>query len=79
MNNQLNQILQNIAMAKKQGKNPQAIMNTWMQQNPQMQQTMTQFKNMSNGRNPREFVMQLAMQQGVDEMTIGLINEIINN
>lgn len=37
-----------------------------MQSNPNMQQTMTQLKNMSNGKSPREMVMQLAKQQGID-------------
>lgn len=79
MNNQFNQILQSMALAKKQGKNPQMIMNSMLQQNPQMQQTLTQFKNMSNGRSPKEFVMQYAKQQGLDEITMGFINDIINN
>lgn len=79
MNNQLNQTLQNILNAKKQGKDPKAIMGYMFQQNPQMQQTMTQLKNMSNGRNPKEFIMQMAKQNGVEEATLGLINEIFNN
>lgn len=79
VNNQLNSVLQNIAMAKKQGKNPKMIMNMIMQQNPQMQQTLTQLQNMANGRNPKEFIMQLAKQNGVDENAIKLIKDIINN
>jgi hypothetical protein len=78
-NNQLNSVLQNIAMAKKQGKNPKMIMNMIMQQNPQMQQTLTQLQNMANGRNPKEFIMQIAKQNGIDEVSIGIINEILNN
>lgn len=80
MNNpQLNQTLQYIAMAKKQGKNPQMIMNAMLQQNPQMQQQLTQLKNMVGNRNPREFFMQMAMQNGVEASTIEIINEILNN
>lgn len=80
MNNpQLNQTLQYIAMAKKQGKNPQMIMNTMLQQNPQMQQQLTQLKNMVGNRSPREFIMQMAMQNGVEASTIEIINEILNN
>jgi len=80
MNNpQLNQTLQYIAMAKKQGKNPQMIMNAMLQQNPQMQQQLTQLKNMANGRNPKEFIMQMAMQNGVEASTIEIINQILNN
>ena len=79
INNQLNSVLQNIAMAKKQGKNPQMIMNNLLQQNPQMQQTLSQLKNMVGNRNPKEFFMQMAKQNGVQETTFALIDEIFNN
>lgn len=79
VNNQLNSMLQNIAMAKKQGKNPQMIMNMMLQQNPQLQQTLTQLKNMSNGRNPKDFIMQLARQNGVEETTLAMLGEMFNN
>ena len=78
-NNQLNQTLQNIAMAKKQGKNPQMLMNIMLQNNPQMQQTLAQLKNMVGNRNPKEFFMQMARQNGVQEATFALIDELFNN
>ena len=77
-NNNFNLSLQDILNAKRQGKNPQSFMNDILQKNPQIQQTMTQFKNMTNGKNPRDFVLQLAKQQGYDEASIGIINEILN-
>jgi hypothetical protein len=79
VNNQLNSVLQNIAMAKKQGKNPKMIMNMLMQQNPQMQQTLTQLKNMVGNRNPKDFFMQLAKQNGVEETTLAMLGEMFNN
>ena len=79
VNNQLNSVLQNIAMAKKQGKNPKMIMNMIMQQNPQMQQTLTQLQNMVGNRNPRDFFMQLARQNGVEETTLAMLGEMFNN
>ena len=79
VNNQLNSVLQNIAMAKKQGKNPKMIMNMIMQQNPQMQQTLTQLQNMVGNRNPKEFIMQLAKQNGVEETTLAMLGEMFNN
>jgi hypothetical protein len=79
VNNQLNSVLQNIAMAKKQGKNPKMIMNMIMQQNPQMQQTLTQLKNMVGNRNPKDFFMQLAKQNGVEETTLAMLGEMFNN
>lgn len=42
------------------GGTPQQVMQMLIQRNPNIQQTMTQFKNMSNGKSPREMVMQLA-------------------
>ena len=78
-NSQLNSVLQNIAMAKKQGKNPKMIMNMMLQQNPQMQQTLTQLQNMANGRNPRDFFMQIAKQNGVEEATLSMLGEMFNN
>lgn len=79
MNNQFNYTLQNIMLAKKQGKNPQQIMQQIMQSNPQFQQTLTQLQNMSQGRNPKEFIMQLAMQNGVDEIGMQMIAQIFDN
>lgn len=78
-NNQLNTFLQNIAMAKKQGKNPKMIMNMMLQQNPQLQQTLTKLQNMANGRSPKEFIMQLAKQNGIEETTLNIIQEMFNN
>lgn len=78
-NNQLNTFLQNIAMAKKQGKNPKMIMNMMLQQNPQLQQTLIQLQNMANGRSPKEFIMQMAKQNGVEEATLSMIEDMFNN
>ena len=78
-NNSLNATLQNILNAKKSGKNPQMLISNMLQQHPQMQQSLTQLKNMANGRNPKEFFTQLAKQQGVDEVALGIINEILND
>ena len=79
VNNQLNSVLQNIAMAKRQGKNPKMIMNMIIQQNPQMQQTLTQLQNMVGNRNPRDFFMQLAKQNGVEEATLAMLGDMFNN
>lgn len=79
VNNQLNSTLQNIAMAKKHGKNPQMIINSILQQNPQVKQTMTQLQNMANGRSPKEFFMQMAKQNGVDETTLSMLSEMFDN
>ena len=78
-NNQLNYALQNIANAKRQGKNPQMVMNMMLQQNPQIQQTLMQLKNMVGNRNPKEFFMQMAKQNGVEETTLAMLNQMFDN
>jgi hypothetical protein len=55
------------------------IMNMIMQQNPQMQQALTQLQNMANGRNPKEFIMQIAKQNGVEETTLAMLGEMFND
>jgi hypothetical protein len=78
MNNgyDVNQALQNIIAMKNSGKNPQAILQMLMQQNPQVSQLMTQFRNMSNGQNPRDFITQMARQQGLSEQNISAIQQM---
>ena len=50
-----------------------------LQSNPQMQQTLKQLKNMSNGKSPREFFMQMAKQNGVGETTLSILDEMFKN
>ena len=79
MNGNINSNIQQIMAFKRQGKSPQAVMQILMQQNPQLQQTMAQMKNMANGRNPRDFVMQLAKQNGADDMSLQMISQMFDN
>lgn len=67
MNNNINNVISQIMALKKQGMTPQAVAQMMFHQNPQLQMYQTQLKNMSNGKNPQEFVMQLARQNGVTE------------
>lgn len=78
MNNgyDVNQALQNIIAMKNSGKNLQMILQMLMQQNPQVAQLMTQFRNMSNGQNPRDFITQMARQQGLSEQNISAIQQM---
>ena len=78
MNNgyDVNQALQNIIAMKNSGKNPQAILQILMQQNPQVGQLMTQFRNMSNGKNPKDFITQMARQNGLSEQNISAIQQM---
>ena len=81
MNNgyDVNQALQNIFAMKNAGRNPQAIMQMLIQSNPQYSQMLTQIRNMSQGRNQRDFVMQLARQNGVNEQNLAQLSQMFGN
>lgn len=75
--NDINQTLQGIFAMKNAGRNPQQIMQMLIQKNPQVQQMLTTLQNMSQGKNPREFISQLARQNGVSLENIDQIMNII--
>ena len=79
MGNDINSRIQSIMALKRQGKDPQQVMQMLLQQNPQLQNTLTQMKNMANGRNPRDFVMQLARQNGADDISLQMISQMFDN
>ena len=76
MANDINAVISQIMALKKQGKNPQAVMQMLFNQNPQYQQMATQLKNMAGGRNPQEFVMQMARQNGVSQENLQAMQEL---
>ena len=63
---------------KQAGRNPAQLMQMMMQRNPQYNQLMTTLKNMAQGRNPREFIIQLAKQNGVSEQNIQQMLQIMS-
>lgn len=77
--NDINQTLQGIFAMKNAGRNPQAILQMLMQQNPQAQQMLTQLQNMAQGRNPQEFFSQLARQSGVNEQNMQQIMQMFGS
>ena len=66
----INQRIERIIALYNSGGNPQQIMQNMMQQNPQMSQMQTQMQNMAQGRSPKEFILQMAKQNGVSEKNI---------
>lgn len=72
----INQTLEQIIRFYDSGGNPQQVMQNMMQQNPQINQMQTQIKNMAQGRNPREFILQIAKQNGVSEQNLHQIERI---
>ena len=77
MNGDINQTIQGIISLKNSGRNPQAIMQMMMQQNPQIQQMLTRLQNMAQGKNPKDFIMQLARQNGVNEQNLQELARIL--
>ena len=74
--NDLNSVIGNIVAMKNAGKDPQQLMNNILNSNPQYNQMLTQLKNMANGRNINEFVMQLAQQNGVSQQNLEAIKQM---
>ena len=64
--NDMNSIIAYVANLKKQGFTPQMAMDMLIQQNPQLQTTMTQMQNMAQGRPMSEVARQLCNQNGID-------------
>lgn len=60
-----NPLLQKIIEIKNNGGTPQQAMQFLMSMNPNINMAQTQLMNMSKGRTPQEFIMQLARQNGV--------------
>lgn len=79
MNNNVTANIQQIMALKNQGKTPQEVMQMLIQQNPQVQNTLKQMKNMAGNRSPQEFVMQMARQNCIDSDTMGMIQSMFNN
>ena len=65
MNYNANPLLQKIIEIKNNGGTPQQAMQYLVSMNPSINMAQTQLMNMSRGRTPQEFIMQLARQNGV--------------
>ena len=66
----INQTIENIIALYDSGGNPQQIMRNMMQQGTPISQMQTQMKNMAQGRSPKEFILQVAKQNGVSEKNL---------
>ena len=74
-----NNIIAQIMEWKEKGLSPQQVTQMLFQQNPQLQSIQTQFSNMAKGRSPKEFVMQLARQGGINQQNMQSIQGIFDN
>jgi hypothetical protein len=76
--NNINQTLQHIFGLKNAGHNPQQILQMMINSNPQVSQMLQTVKNMANGKDPKQFFSQLAIQNGVDQNNLNMIMQMFN-
>jgi hypothetical protein len=74
----INETLERIITLYNSGGNPQQVMQQMMQKNPQVGQVQSQLQNMAQGRNPAEFILQLAKQNGASEQNLQGLAKILN-
>lgn len=79
MNNDVNSRIQAIMQLKQKGLTPQSAMQMLMQRNPNYQIAMQRLTNMAQGRNMKDFVMQLAMQNGVNQENLQAIQSLFGS
>lgn len=79
MNNDINSLIQAIMQLKQKGFTPQSAMQMLMQRNPNYQIAMQQLQNMTQGRDMKSFVMQLARQNGVNEQNLQAIQGLLGS
>lgn len=70
MNNNINQMIENVINFYNSGGNPNEFMQSIIRNNPDINMFNTQLKNMAQGKNMTEFLLQLAKQNGVNEKNI---------
>lgn len=79
MKGNINANIQQIIALKNKGMTPQAVTEMLMQRNPNYQMAMQRLNNMSQGRDMKSFVMQLARQNGVSEENLQAIQGLFGN
>ena len=79
MNNDVNSRIQAIMQLNQKGMTPQSAMQMLMQRNPNYQIAMQRLNNMAQGRDMKDFVMQLARQNGVNEQNLAQLMQMFGN
>lgn len=74
----INQLVQMLAALKNNGKTPDQVFNMLVQQNPNYNLAMTRYQNMAKGRNPKEFILQMAKQQGLTPENAKILEQLLN-
>lgn len=78
MYNDVNERIQAIMSLRQQGKDPNQLIQMAIQRNPQVQFAMQRLNNMAQGKNPQEFILQLARQNGVNEQNIKALSQMFS-
>lgn len=68
--NNINQMIENVISFYNSGGNPNEFMQSIIRNNPNINMFNTQLKNMAQGKNMTEFLLQLAKQNGVNEKNL---------
>lgn len=70
MQNNINEQISLVMSLKQQGYTPQQALQYLSRQNPHINEGIATLKNMAQGRDMKQFVTQLAMQNGVSQENI---------
>ena len=76
MQNNINEQISLIMSLKQQGMTPQQALQYLSRQNPHINEGIATLKNMAMGKNPQEFFMQLATQNGVSPQNIQALKQM---
>lgn len=68
--NNINQMIESVINFYNSGGNPNEFMQSIIRNNPNINMFNTQLKNMAQGKNMTEFLLQLAKQNGVNEKNL---------
>lgn len=74
----LNQRIEQIISFYEKGGNPSQYMQQMFKGSPNVNQVVMQYKNMVQGKNPSDFLLQLAKQGGVSETNIQKLAHILS-
>lgn len=75
----INQTFERIIALYDSGGDPNKMMQTMYGQNPNLNQMATQYRNMTQGRNTTEVLLQLAKQNGLSDKNIEGLKRILNS
>lgn len=76
MQNNINEQISLVMSLKQQGMTPQQALQYLSKQNPHITEGIATLKNMAQGRDMKQFVTQLAMQNGVSQENLQALQQM---